>query len=650
MLTPQQLTQLKTNVSSTGSVPPSQAMTPEQAKAWIGGGTTPSNSNPIADFGNGVATDFKNRVQNDKTINHSNESLPSKIYQNLGQGAGFLGDIVGEGIKAVTPQPVKNALSSAATAALQTPAGQGLTKAWSDFEAAHPELAGNIKATGNIASILPIGEGVGLAAKGAEKGVDLAKTGVNAVKDSLGDAKTAATTAVEHISPTPTSKEVVGKITQASTPQELKAAETTLNTIDTTGVKTFKDLSSQIDKKIKENTTSVDTELGKDTTPRKIQSLATEVKIGDATVRHNYVLDAIKQLKEYYTKTNDVASLGKIKAIEAKLDPIKGEGLTPKEVNDLARLHGKDLNAYNANGELASGLTKQAAENTRTGLKETVRNLMTNDTTRATDKSTTALIHTKELVDDMAEKVQKLQNKWQKAGVLQKLGGYVGKGVDIASGGILKGVFKTLLDTGSVEGSSLNAIQLEERLAKNLELLKKLDAMEPTKAIEELKGILPTEESPKVQGEIPKSTSQDTSPLAQEAQKYSSAEEFVNNQKPIFHGTPEKFDTFDTSKSEGGASWFTADKSEITNGKAGAVQGAGQKLNIMDRYLKPDLKLATPEMEQKLYTDQLIAEGYRGVKHPAGDYGAEWTKLFYPNEDTLTKSQLTDFYNKVKGK
>jgi len=141
------------------------------------------------------------------------------------------------------------------------------------------------------------------------------------------------------------------------------------------------------------------------------------------------------------------------------------------------------------------------------------------------------------------------------------------------------------------------------------------------------------------------------SPLIQEAKKYKTAEEFVKSQPVIYHGTPAKFEKFDISISEGGATWFTSSKKEIVSGEAGAVQSAGQKLNIMERYPKSDLKLATRELEDKFMTDQLIQQGYRGVKYPAetakGYESAEWTKLWFPNEDTITKSELTDIWKEA---
>jgi hypothetical protein len=130
---------------------------------------------------------------------------------------------------------------------------------------------------------------------------------------------------------------------------------------------------------------------------------------------------------------------------------------------------------------------------------------------------------------------------------------------------------------------------------------------------------------------------------------FKTAEDYVKAQTPIFHGTPEKFTKFNTKISEGNATWFSASKDDILSGEAGAVQKAGQKLNIMERYPKPGLKLATPEMADKMYTDQLIAEGYKGVKYPKGEYGDyEWTKLFDPNNDTLTREQLIKLWNKAQ--
>src|ERR1051326_3314660 len=153
---------------------------------------------------------------------------------------------------------------------------------------------------------------------------------------------------------------VVGKITQAS-PAEIPAASRALTSVDTSGVKTFADLSSRLESAIKENTAKVDTELGKNTQRYKPSTLTNEP-----------VKQALDQLENFYRATNDTKALGKITDLQERYQT---KGLTAKEMNDIAREHGRELNGYNANGELASGLSKQAAENTRQGVKQAVRNL-----------------------------------------------------------------------------------------------------------------------------------------------------------------------------------------------------------------------------------------------------------------------------------
>jgi hypothetical protein len=82
--------------------------------------------------------------------------------------------------------------------------------------------------------------------------------------------------------------------------------------------------------------------------------------------------------------------------------------------------------------------------------------------------------------------------------------------------------------------------------------------------------------------------------------------------------------------------WFTPSSAIASEGTTRVIQ----------RFVKPNLKFATETIENKIGSpSELMAKGYRGVKYRDGNI-----KLYYPNEDTFTKSQLTDFYNKVKKK
>jgi hypothetical protein len=104
------------------------------------------------------------------------------------------------------------------------------------------------------------------------------------------------------------------------------------------------------------------------------------------------------------------------------------------------------------------------------------------------------------------------------------------------------------------------------------------------------------------------------------------------SEKPVlYHATPEKFSKFDLSKTEGGVAWFTDNPKEIKDNTVGAVQGAGQKLNIMTRTTAKEMKWATPEQQDQYYSDQLIQMGYDGVKMESPNGKGNWYKVFDPN-------------------
>ena len=100
----------------------------------------------------------------------------------------------------------------------------------------------------------------------------------------------------------------------------------------------------------------------------------------------------------------------------------------------------------------------------------------------------------------------------------------------------------------------------------------------------------------------------------------------------VYHGTDKQFAEFDP---EMGHVWFTDNKAAISS-KEGV--GASGKGFIMERTLPKDLKLATPEMVDKYYTDQLIQMGYDGVKFTAGK--GEKTGNFYQIFDAKKFNKL----------
>lgn len=81
--------------------------------------------------------------------------------------------------------------------------------------------------------------------------------------------------------------------------------------------------------------------------------------------------------------------------------------------------------------------------------------------------------------------------------------------------------------------------------------------------------------------------------------------------KIIYHGTDKYFKEFDLNKTADQSIWFTDDIDAI---KSGTV-GASGKGNIIKRLLDENkVKLATAEQAEKLTDDQLIAQGFDGVR------------------------------------
>lgn len=285
-----------------------------------------------------------------------------------------------------------------------------------------------------------------------------------------------------------TGLKAAGQILQGET-SDIASGIKSFAKLNTSGVKTYSELGKRIVDKITELAKKVDTELLKDTKLRKLSQLATDVPTATGVVKYNYVRDAIDELKNYYTSIKDIKKLSQIQKYADALDPINGSGITLKDVNDIARMHGSDLNAFNASGELASGLTKQAAENTRQGLKETTRQLMPNTVAKNADKLSSTLQNTKKLIDKNIEAVNKLKQRIQDRGILAKVGAAAAKYGDILTGGSVRGFIGGLLPRGAGY-KVMNALDLEEALMKNLEILQKaIDSGSEKEIVNILKGI-----------------------------------------------------------------------------------------------------------------------------------------------------------------
>ena len=104
--------------------------------------------------------------------------------------------------------------------------------------------------------------------------------------------------------------------------------------------------------------------------------------------------------------------------------------------------------------------------------------------------------------------------------------------------------------------------------------------------------------------------------------------------KIIYHGTNKYFKEFDLNKTADQSIWFTDDIDAI---KAGTVGAAG-KGNIISRVIDENkIKLASASQAEKLTDDQLIAQGFDGVKF-AKEEGFDETNYRIFNTEKLAKT------------
>lgn len=358
-------------------------------------------------------------------------------------GAGEAVDIAKAGLKgAIIPALIKGAKVGAATGAL---AGGGAEAQAPD--ATVGSIAGNAALGGAVGGVI----GAPLEAAGP-----LIKAAKGSIDETIANRAAKAAGEVDRLA---------GAIAQGDA-KDVGAVKNTLQQVDLSGAKTYADAAKAVDSHIASVAENTDRVLETDPTKKTLSDLSFNAKIGGETIEHNYVDDALKQLDEFYTKTNDLPGKAQIAQIRQKA---LTEGLTVKEINDIARVHGKDLSGFNASGELASGLSKQAAENTRKGLKATARGIFGDKIFKEADSAMADFIKTKGLFQDMADKVQTAQQKIRQMSLPQKIGDLFEKAVNVGTLGTSRGALRAAGNAMGVRTSeTMSALELQKVLQKNI--------------------------------------------------------------------------------------------------------------------------------------------------------------------------------------
>jgi hypothetical protein len=420
-----------------------------------------------------IANNLKLKIAENKKLGQDTSRLESALAQ-LEQGAPTQEQFTGDVINKTTGQVLGEAggtileatsgglLSSGAKTAISpTLSTLGKVKEGAKIGAIYGGAGGGTSAMQEGAGVTDTLKSAGVGSLiGATLGGGLAFGGVKLGEKLASRPAQVATQKAEQAS------KVTGEILQG-TPDDIMRGQKVLQNPKLKDAKTYKEGLDVLDSEITNLSKKQDKTLSKDTTLRKLKDLNATLKVGDKTIKHNYVNDALDQIDEFYKKTNNQVGRAEIAQLRAKATK---QGLTTKEINDLAKLHGQKLNAFNASGELASGLTKQGAENTRAGLKTTVRELFGGKASQRIDKQISDTIRVRDLFQTMTEKVNTLQQKIQERSLGAKAGYLIGKVINTLGLGSPKGIVEAMIPRG--QGFKvMNALDLEKNLQKNLQIL-----------------------------------------------------------------------------------------------------------------------------------------------------------------------------------
>lgn len=399
------------------------------------------------------------------------QTSPELIFQTVGQGAGFIGDIIGEiavsGFRAL-PDVAEEGIKEKGQAILDTQVGklgiialrQGM-EAYGQFKEAHPRAAANIESAVNIATLFPGAKGAQMVGKPV---VETTGKIIGETTEAL--AKRSAEKATAEIT------KISGMIAQgkkADIPVVLRA----LQEIETSGIKTYQQFRSVVNEQVGSLSRGLDSLLEKVPGKKKLNELAQTTKIGGKTVSFNFVDEALKQLDELYRTVKDPVELEKIIQLKTKA---KTEGLSVKEINMLARQYGNEFGkkAFSKTGDALTSINAQAFENTRKGVKKTARNLFGDKIFEQIDDKISDLIRTRELAQKMEENVNKIAQRVQDRGILERFGRRAAIIADLATGKFLSGLLQRLIVPRGQGFKVMNALDIENALKKNLDKLQKL--------------------------------------------------------------------------------------------------------------------------------------------------------------------------------
>lgn len=469
-------------------------------------------SNAAADYGIGVGKSiFGDYKQGGQDIIDSVTSAGRGEQSPLSAGVQTAGTVAKTAFSLLT-RPLEPLLKGVADKIADIPAVQKVADtnfvgerladisfgmdAYSKWAKQNPELSKNIEAGANI-GLLVAGEKP--AQKALQTATDTVVEGTNAALRTgakVAEIPAKVGTVVENapavgkdligkgrdlIKPTKPVENIVGEVTQAKDARGLAKSQKALTEIDTTGVETYADLNAKIKQSVKELANQVDETLAKDTAKYKPADLTITARTeGGDIIKTDYVSRALRHLEEIYTKSGDDLAAANIKETVKKY---LTEGLTKLDVNDLSRLYGMEApNGFNKLGDALTSFNAKASETIRSGLKEVARSGM-DDTAQNLDMQISNLKTLEGYTLKMEEAVQGLTNKIEERNLFEKVGRVLGQIADVTTGGFVKSFFNKFLIPSNVGNKIMNSLDLQARLARNLELIQGAGAAKSDKQL-----------------------------------------------------------------------------------------------------------------------------------------------------------------------
>ena len=261
----------------------------------------------------------------------------------------------------------------------------------------------------------------------------------------------------------------------------IDAGKRFLTSVDTSDVKTYKDLQTKQQDRLQALGNEQNTLLNQYNDRFTSDDLVKTTDVNGTTVEQNFVDSALSQLTKYFEAIDDPVQAAKYRQLSQKLE---SDGLTISEMNEIAKDHGSKLTGFNANGELASGLNKQSFENTRKGVKSTFREQLekvadkeTRQKSEALDAAMSDLFTVEPLIDKMTEMVARQRQRTFKPTVMEKLKQRGIQALDVASLGSVQRMFPRAIP-GSRINESINFAEAEQLLERNLSELRKIEEIE----------------------------------------------------------------------------------------------------------------------------------------------------------------------------